>query len=183
MTDLDSILKTRDITLPTKVHIVSYGFSSSHVQMWELDHKEGWALKNWCFQTVVLVKMLESPLDGKDSKSVRPKGNQLWIYIGRTDTEAEAPIFWPPDAKSRLIRKDPDAGRDMKAGAERDDRGWDGWMAPLTQWTWVWANSRSWRTGKSGVLQSMGLQRVGHDLATEPHKFPLPSTVPFVTGL
>ena len=87
----------------------SYGFSSSHVWMWELDHKEGWALKNWCFWTVVLEKTLESPLDSK-IKPVNPKGNQPWIFIGRTD--AEAPIIWPPDAKSRLTGKDPDAGKD-----------------------------------------------------------------------
>ena len=84
----------------------SYGFSTSHVQMWELDHKEGWALKNWCFQTVVLEKTLENPLDCKEIKSVNPKGNQPWIFIGRTDAEAEAPIFWPPDAKSQFSGKD-----------------------------------------------------------------------------
>ena len=78
--------------------------------MWELNHKEGWAPKNWCFQTVVLEKTLESPLDSKEIKPVNPKGNQLWIFIGRTD--AEAPILWPPDAKSWLIEKDPDAGKD-----------------------------------------------------------------------
>ena len=89
----------------------SYGFSSSHVQMWELDHKEGWASKNWCFQTVVLEKTLESSLDSKEIKPVNPKGNQLWIFIGRTDAEAEAPILWPPDAKSPLTGKDPDAGK------------------------------------------------------------------------
>ena len=79
----------------------SYGFSGSHVWMWELDHKEGLALKNWCFQTVVLDKTLESPLDCKEIKPVHPKGNQFWIFTGRTDAEAEAPILWPPDAKSR----------------------------------------------------------------------------------
>ena len=88
----------------------SYGFSSSHVQMWEFDHKEGWVLKNWCFQTVVLEKILESPLDSKEIKPVNPKGNQPWILIGRID--AEAPIFWLPDAKNWLIGKDPGAGKD-----------------------------------------------------------------------
>ena len=104
---------------------ISYGFSSSHVWMWELDHKEGWELKNWCFRTVVLEKTLESPLDGKEIKPVSPKGNQPLIFIGRTD--AEAPIFWPPDVKSQLIGKDPDGGKDWrsKAGEEGDDRGWD----------------------------------------------------------
>ena len=92
----------------------SYGLSSSYVWMWELDHKEGWALKNWCFWTVVLEKTLESPLDSKEIKPVNSKRNQSWIFIGRTDAEAEAPILWPPDAKSRLTRKDPDAGKDWR---------------------------------------------------------------------
>ena len=90
----------------------SYGFSSSHVWVWELDHKEVWALKNWRFWTVLLEETLESPLDCKKIKPVNPKGNQSWIFIGRTDAEAEAPILWPPDVKSQLIRKDPDAGKD-----------------------------------------------------------------------
>jgi len=97
----------------------SYGFSSSHVWMWELDHKEGWALKNWYFQTVVLEKTLESPLDCKEIKPVNPKGNQPWIFIGRTDTEVEAPIFWPLDAKSQLIGKDPEVGKDWRQEEER----------------------------------------------------------------
>jgi len=92
----------------------SFGFSSSHVWMWELDHKEGWALKNWCFLTVVLDKTLESPLDCKEFQPVHPKGNQSWIFIGRTDAEAETPILWPPDAKNWLIWKDPDAGKDWR---------------------------------------------------------------------
>ena len=87
----------------------SYGFSSSHIWMWGLYHKEGWALKNWCFQTVVLEMTLESPLDGKEIKPVNPKGNQPWRVIRRTDAEAEAPILWPPHAKSRLTGKNPDA--------------------------------------------------------------------------
>ena len=91
---------------------LSYGFSSSQVQMWELVYKEGWAPKNWCFQTVVLEKTLESPLDSKEIKPVHPKGNQLWIFTGRTD--AEAPILWPPDVKNWLIGKDPDAGKDWR---------------------------------------------------------------------
>ena len=92
----------------------SYGFSSSHIWMWELGHKENWVLKNWCFQTVVLQKTLESPLDRKKIKSVNPKENQPWILIGRTDAEAEAPILWPPDAKSWVTGKDPDAGKDWR---------------------------------------------------------------------
>ena len=92
----------------------SYGFSSGHVWMWELDHKERWALKNWCFWTVVLEKTLESPLDCKEIQPVSHKGNQSWIFIGRADAEAEAPIFWPPDVKNWLLRKDPDAGKDWR---------------------------------------------------------------------
>ena len=92
----------------------SYGFSSSHVWMWELDHKESWALKNWCFWTVVLEKTLESPLDCKEIQPVHPKGDQSLVFIGRTDVEAETPILWPPDAKSWLIWKDPDAGKDWR---------------------------------------------------------------------
>ena len=98
----------------------SYGFSSSHVWMWEVDYKESWALKNWCFWTVVLEKTLESPLDCKDIQPVNPKGNQSWIFIGRTDFEAETPILWPPDVKKGLIWKDPDAGKDWRW----EDRGW-----------------------------------------------------------
>ena len=114
ITNLDSILKSRDTTLLTKFrpYSQSCGFSNSHVGMWELDHKEGWAPKNWCFWTVMLEKTLESPLDSKDIKPVNPKGNQAWIFVGRTDAEAEAPILCPPDAKSWLIGKDPDAGKD-----------------------------------------------------------------------
>ena len=89
-------------------------YSSSHVQMWELDHKEGWVPKNWCFWTVVLEKTLESPLDCKEIQPVHPKGNQSWIFIGKTDADADAPIFWPPDIKNWLIRKDPDAGKDWR---------------------------------------------------------------------
>ena len=104
----------------------SYGFPSSHVRMWELDYKESWALKNWCFWAMVLVKTLESPLDCKEIKPINPKGTQSWIFIGRT--EAEAPVLWPPDAKSQLIRKDPDAGKDWrqeeKGSIEDEVVGW-----------------------------------------------------------
>ena len=111
--------------------------------MWELDHKEGWALKSWWFWTVVLEKTLESPVDCK-IKPVNPKGNQSWIFIGGTDAEAEAPILWSPDLKSWLITKDPDAGKDWRheeKGTVGDDREQDGWMASPTQWIWVWASS------------------------------------------
>ena len=92
----------------------SYGFSSGHVWMWELDYKESWAPKNWCFWTVVLEKILESPLNWKELKHVHPKWNQSWIFIGSTDAEAETPILWPPDMKNWLIGKDSDAGKDWR---------------------------------------------------------------------
>ena len=94
--------------------IQSYGFSSGHVWMWELDYKKSWAPKNWCFWTVVLEKTLESPLDWKEIQPVHPKGDQSWIFIGRTDAEAETPILWPPDVKNRTIGKDPNAGKDWR---------------------------------------------------------------------
>ena len=108
MINPDSILNSRDITLSTKTCLVkAMVFSSSHVWMWELNYKESWVLKNWCFWTEVLEKTLESPLDCKEIQPVHPKGVQSWIFIGRTDAEAETPIRWPPDAKNQLIRKDP----------------------------------------------------------------------------
>ena len=112
MANLDSILKCRDIALLTKVCLVKTGFSSSHVWMWELDYREGWVQKNWCFWTVVLEKTLGSPLDSKEIKPANPKGNQSRIFIGRTDAEAEVPILGPPGSKKWLIGKDPDAGKD-----------------------------------------------------------------------
>ena len=112
MTNLDSILKSRDITLPTKVHLVKAMVFPVVMYGCELDYKESWVPKNWCFWTVVLEKTLESPLDYKEIQSVHPKGDQSWVFIGRTDAEAEAPILWPPDMKSWLIWKDPDAGKD-----------------------------------------------------------------------
>ena len=130
--------------------------------MWELDLKEHWVPKNWCFWTVVLEKTIESPLDSKEIKQINPKGNQSWTFTGRTAAEAETPKFWPPDAKYWLIGKDPDAGKDWKQ-EEKGMTGWDGGMTSPTQWKWVWAGSRSWWwTGKS-----MGSQRVGHDWVTE----------------
>ena len=131
------------------------GFSSSHVWMWDLDYKESWLSKNWCFWTVVLEKTLESPLDCKEIQPVNLKGNQSWIFIGRTDAEAEARILWPLDSKSWLTgKKRSDAGEDW-GQEEKGPTGWDGWMASLTQWTWVWANSaRWWRAGMPGVQQS-----------------------------
>ena len=112
MTNLDSILKKRCSFVNKGPSSQGYGFSSGHVWMWELDYKENWAPKNWCFWTVVSEKTLESPLDCKKIQPVHPKGAQSWVFIGRTDVEAETPILWPPGAKSWLIGKDPDAGKD-----------------------------------------------------------------------
>ena len=123
ITSLDSILKSRDITLPAKVHLVN-DFSTSHIWMWELGHKESWTVKNWCFGTVVLEKTLESPLDCKDIQPVHPKGNQSWIFTGRTDAEVETQL-------KRLIGKDPDAGKDWRweeKGMTEDEMvGWHHW--------------------------------------------------------
>ena len=196
--------------------------------MWELDCEESWAQKNWCFWTVVLEKTLESPLDYKEIQPVHSEGDQPWDFFGGNDgAKAETPVLWPPHAKSWLIGKDSDAGRDWGQeekgttedemaglnghefgwtpgvgdgqgglaccsswggkepdmterlnwtdwiddkieGREGDDKERDGWMTSATQWTWVWANSgRWWRTEKPGVLQSVGLQRVGHNLVIE----------------
>ena len=127
-----SVLKSRDITLPTKIRIIkAMFFFSSHVQMWELDHKEGWVPKNWCFQIVVLEKTLESPSDSKEIKEIQPvnpKGNQPWIFIGRIDAKAKAPKLQPPDLNSWLTGKDPNAGKDWgqeEKGATEDEMvGW-----------------------------------------------------------
>ena len=166
MTNLDSILKSRDITLPTKVCLSQgYGFSSGHVWIWELDCEESWAPKNWCFWTMVLEKTLESPLDCKEIQPVHPKGNQSWVFIGRTDAEAEIPIVWPPHAELTCWKR-PWCWEGLGAGGEGDNRGWDGWMASPTRWAWVWVNLGSWWwTGRPGVLRFMGLQRVRHDWA------------------
>ena len=135
--------------------------------MWELDCEKSWALKNWCFFTVVLEKTLENPLDCKEIQPVHSKGDQSWVLIGRTDAEAETLILWPPHAKCWLIGKDPDAGRDW-GQEEKGMTGWDGWMASWTRWTWVWVNTgKWWWTGRPGVLQFMGSQRIGYDWVTE----------------
>ena len=127
MTNLDSIFKSRDITLPTKAS-QGYGFPSGHVWMWELDYKESWAPKNWCFWTVLLEKTLESPLDGKEIQPVHSKGDQSWVFFGRNDAKAETPVLWPPHAKSWLIGKDSGAGRNLgqeeKGTTEDEMAGW-----------------------------------------------------------
>ena len=114
MNNLGNILKSRDITLPTKVNLVkAMVFSSSHVWIWELAYKDSWVPKNWYFWTVVLEKTLESPLDYKGIQPVHPKRDLSWVFIGRTDVEAETPILWPPAGKGWLIWKDPDGGKDL----------------------------------------------------------------------
>ena len=140
--------------------VVMYGYEN-----WILRKVECW--RTWCFLIVVLEKILESSLGSKEIKLVNPKANQSWIFNGTTDDEGEAPILWPPDAKSWLTGKTLMLGK-IKGRRRGDDREWDGWMASPTQWTWVLANSgRWWRIGKPSVLQSMGSQRIRHDLATE----------------
>ena len=119
---------------------------------WELDYKENWVLKNWCFWTVVL-KNLESPLGYKEIQPVHPKRDQSWVFMGRTDVEAETPILWPPDVEELTHWKRPWCWERLKAGGEGNNRGWDGWMASPTRWRRVWAGSGSWWcTGKQGSL-------------------------------
>ena len=113
-----------------------YGFSSDHVWMWELDYKESWVLKNWCYWTVVLEKTLEIPLDCKEIQPVHPKGDQSWVFIGRTDVEAETPILWPPDTKTLMLGK-------IEGRRRRGQQSMRGWMASPTRWTWVWVDSGS----------------------------------------
>ena len=167
MTNLDSIFKSRHYFANKGLSSQGCGFSSGHVWMWELDCEESRAPKNWCFWTVVLEKTLESPLDCKDIQPVHPKGDQSWVFIGRTDAETETPILWSPDTKSWLIGKDPDAGEDWrqeeKGLTEDKTVGWYHW---LNAHEFEQAR-RQRRTGKPGVLQSLGSQRVRHDLATE----------------
>ena len=129
MSNLDSILKSRHYFANKGLSSQGYGFSSGHVWMWELDYEESWTQKNWCFWTAVLEKTLESPLDCKEIQLVHPKGDLSWA--GRTDVEAETPILWPPDAKSWLIGKDPDAGKDWgqeKGMTENEMVGWHHWL-------------------------------------------------------
>ena len=133
-----------------------------------MGQKESWVLKNWYFWTVLLEKPLESPLDCKEIKSVDPKGNQSWIFIGRTDAEVLKLQYFPTWCEELAHWKRPWCWERLKAGEERDNRRWDSWMASPTRWIWVWASSGSWWwTGKPGVLQSMGSQRVRHHWATE----------------
>ena len=156
---------TRNSIINTKLLM----YVCSHVRMWELSHKESWVSRNWCFWTVVLEKALESPLDCKEIQPVNSKGNQSWIVIGRTDWcwswSSNTLATW---CKELTHWKRPWCWERLKTSGEGENRGWNDWMASLTRWTWVWASSGYWWwTGKPGVLQSMGWQRVGHNWATE----------------
>ena len=162
MTNLNSILKSRDITLSSSQ---SYDFSSSHVWMWELEYKESWLKKNWCFWTVALQKALESPLDSKETQPVNPKGNQSWIFIGRTELKLK--YFGHLMRRTDLLEKTLMLGKieGWRRRGQQRMRCLDGITNSMA---WVWVNSWSWwQTRKPGVLQSMQSQVVGHDWATE----------------
>ena len=164
---LDSIFKSRDIALPTKIRLVK-ARSSGHVWMWELDCEESWAPKNWCFWTVVLEKTFRVPQTARRSL-VNPKGYQSWIFIGRTDVEAETPIFWPPDVKSWLTGKDHDAGKDWRQeekGTTEDEMvGWHHWLNghEFEQAPRVFGDGQ----GSLKCWSPMGSQRVRHDWVTK----------------
>ena len=167
MTNVDSILKRRDYFANKGQSSQGYGFSSGHVWMWDLDYKESWVPKNWCFWTVVLEKTLESPLNCKEIQPVHPKGDQSWVFIGRTDVEAETPILWPPDAKNWLIWKNPDAGKDWgqeeKGTTEEEMAGWHHWLDGREfEWTLQDGDGQ----GGLACCNSWGC-RVGHNWMTE----------------
>ena len=168
MTNLDNILKSRDITLPTKVCLVKtivFPVAMYGCESWTIKKAEHW--KNWFFWTVVLEKTLESPLDCKEIQPVHPKGDESWVFFGRTDAEAETNTLgtW---CEEFIHWKRSWCWERLKVEWEGDDRGWDGWMSSPTWWTWVWVDSGSWWwTGTAGMLQSTGSQRVRHDWVTE----------------
>ena len=168
MTNLDSILKSRDITLQTKVHLVkAMVFPVVVLWMWELDYKESWVSKNWCFWAVLSEKTVESPLDCKKIQPVNPKGNQSWIFTWRSDIEAETPIFWPPDGKNWLIGKDPDAGKDWRQ--EEKGRTEDeivGWHHRMNGYDFEQAQKLV-MDREAWCALVLGLQRVRHNWVTE----------------
>ena len=163
MTNLDSIFKSRDIICNKGPSSQGFGFSSGHVWMWELDCEESWALKNWCFWNIVLEKTLENPLNCREIHPVHSKGDQSWVFIGRTNTEAEAPILWQPHAKSWLIGKDPDAGRDWgqeEKGTTEDEMAvWHHWLNGHEFELVI--DREAWRAVIHGIAKSW------HDWATE----------------
>ena len=165
---LDSILESRDITLPTNVHLIKamvFPVVMCGCESWTIKKAVCWridAFELWCWR-----RLLRVPWTARRIQPVHSEGDQPWDFFGRNDAKAETPVLWPPHAKSWLIGKDW-CWEGLGAGGEEDDRGWDCWMASLTQWMWVWVNSRSWWwRGRPGVLPFMGSQRVGNDLATE----------------
>ena len=164
MTNPDSLLKRRDSTLLTKVHLVK-------AMVFPVTHKGSWALKNWCFWTVVLEMTLESPLDRKETQPVNPKGNQSWVFIGKTDTEA--PIFWPPNVRNWIIGKDPDAGKDWRQeekGMTEDEMvGWHHRLMDmsLNKFRKLMMDREAWRAAVFGLQRVFGSQRVRHDWAIE----------------
>ena len=161
-----SLNKHRNQFVNKATYSQGYGLSSSHIQIWELDHKEGWAMKNWCFPTVVLEKTLEDSLDSKEVKRVNPKGNQPWMFIGRVDSEAKAQILWPPDAESWLIGKDLDARKDWKQNRAIENE----MVYGITNSMYMNLDKLQEMvkaSGRPGVLQSTGLKRVRDDLASE----------------
>ena len=164
MTNPDSILKSRHYIADKGPSTQSYGFSSGHVWMWELDCEEGWALKNWCFWTVVL----ESPVDCKEIQPVLPEGNQSWIFIGRTDAEAESPILWPSDAKNWLTGKDPDAGKEWRQEEKRmtEDEIVTQWHQQLNGYEFEQIPGNSEEQGSLVCCCPWG-RRVGHESASE----------------
>ena len=151
--------------------------------MWELDFEESWALKNWCFWTVVLEKTLESPLGCKEIQPVHSEGDEPWDFFGGNDPEAETPLLLATSCEELTHWKRLWCWEGLGAEGEGDDRGWDGWMASLTRWAWIWVNSGSWWwTGRPGMLQFMGSQRVVHDWATELNWTILPTSPPNAVG-
>ena len=166
-------------------HSQRYGLSSSHVWMWELDHKEDWAPKNWCFWTVVSEKTLESPSDCKEIKPADSKVNQPWVFIGKNEAESEASILWPPDAKSQLIRKHPDAEKDWRLEKGMTEDEMIGWHHRLDGHEFEQALADSEGQGSQACCSLWGSQRVGHDWAAEQQQIPKilnkPSlTIPFL---